>query len=125
MNTNREKKLQKRKKDRVKKIGQQQLLIMIKYAILATKNLFIGKNSKIIYLKMQVKFQKCLVQEVQLTWEVGRIQLLKKEWVVLFLMQNLNAETQIKFVKDRLQNMIYGLEMIQMEEVIYNGFILE
>ncbi len=61
MNTNREKKLQKRKKDRVKKIGQQQLLIMIKYAILATKNLFIGKNSKIIYLKMQVKFQKCLV----------------------------------------------------------------
>ena len=40
-------------------------------------------------------------------------------------MQNLNAETQIKFVKDRLQNMIYGLEMIQMEEVIYNGFILE
>jgi len=55
------KKVQKRKKDKVKRIGKQLPLIMIKYAIQATRNLFIGKSNKIIYLKMLVKFKKCLV----------------------------------------------------------------
>ena len=59
MNTNKAKKLQKKKKGKIKKTGQLQLLIMIKYVIQGTRNLFIEKNNKIIYLKMLVKFRKC------------------------------------------------------------------
>ena len=59
MNTNKSKKLQKKKKGKIKKTGQLQLLIMIKYVIQGTRNLFIEKNNKIIYLKMLVKFLKC------------------------------------------------------------------
>ena len=59
MNTNKAKKLQKKKKGKIKKTGQLQLLIMIKYVIQGTRNLFIEKNNKIIYLKMLVKFLKC------------------------------------------------------------------
>lgn len=44
---------------------------------------------------------------------------------LLNLIVNLNVEILIKLDRDPWLNTIYGLEMIQMEAAICNGFILE
>ena len=67
---------QKKKKDKIKKTGRRQPLITTKYDIQGTRNLFTGRNNKIICHKMLVKFQKCLDWVGQLIWGQGE----SSEW---------------------------------------------
>ena len=99
---------QKKRKDKIKKTGRRQPLITTKYDIQGTRNLFTGRNNKIICHKMLVKFQKCLDWVGQLIWGAGRIQWVKNAWEALFLMLNSNAETLIRWGRGLLLNMICG-----------------